>query len=323
MIVLDLEWNSGRYGGRINEILQIGAVKLDRLGGRVTDSFCAYIHPRVHNTYSPAAAVLPELSLALNSPQTFPAAMKKFIQWCGSDTEFAAWGTADFLVLRENLRYWGMRDMVPDHFTDLQYAFALAAGARNSPALEPAVDYCRIPETFDFHNALYDSLYTALVGGCLLPGEIAAGIRKPGEAVRKDKGVTRLGLPVKKDGVWFGPYATVGEALDARACRRGACPVCGRVQRTSEWASDDGKYFYASLNCPAHGDYILRLETAVDKRRRIWGYPEVGETTPANTTLLSQAREGTVTGCKPLRSGSRSRRRRRRPKSQGQSAPQK
>ncbi len=321
MIVMDLEWNSGRYGGRLNEVLQIGAVKLDRLGGQVIDSFCAYIRPKVHKTYSPAAAVLPELSLALESPSLFPEVMEQFRLWWGDDEEFAIWGTADLMVLAENLSHWSMPNCLPDHFYDLQSAFAEAVNSVNSPALEPAVDYCGIPETFDFHNALYDALYTALVGAFLTAKEVSAARRVPGESMHKERTVTRLGLPIKKNGLWFGPYDSMDAALNSRAARRGECPTCGQIQRTSVWYSDDGQFYYCRLVCPAHGAYILRLETAWDKRRRLWAFPEVGETTPDNQTLLKMAMAGDTFNCRSLRTGTRPRRRRHRRKPDAQPAP--
>lgn len=325
MIVMDLEWNSGRYGGRLNEVLQIGAVKLDHLGGRVLDSFCAYIRPRVHKTYSPAAAVLPELSLALESRNSFPEVMDRFRLWWGGDREFAIWGTADLLVLAENLAYWSMPNCLPDHFYDLQAAFAEATGSANSPALEPAVDYCRIPETFEFHNALYDALYTALVGASLTPEEVNAARRVPGEPTHRERTVTRLGLPVRKTGLWLGPYSSLEAALNSRASRLGECPQCGKPQRTSTWYSDDGQYFFSRLKCPTHGDYILRLETAWDKRRRLWTFPEVGKTTPGNETLLEMAMAGDTFSCQSLHTSGHSRHRRRRRRSEssqeGKSSP--
>ena len=37
MIVFDIEWNHGCDESPLDEILQIGAVRLDRLGGRILD----------------------------------------------------------------------------------------------------------------------------------------------------------------------------------------------------------------------------------------------------------------------------------------------
>lgn len=43
MIVLDLEWNQPFGGRRMEEIIQIGAVRLARPGGPVVDAFNTHI----------------------------------------------------------------------------------------------------------------------------------------------------------------------------------------------------------------------------------------------------------------------------------------
>ena len=55
MIVFDLEWNGGWGKVKLNEVLQIGAVKLARLGGPVVDSFRAFVKPVVHKKLNRAA----------------------------------------------------------------------------------------------------------------------------------------------------------------------------------------------------------------------------------------------------------------------------
>ena len=63
MIILDLEWNQGYDKTVLDEVLQIGAVRVDRLGGPITDIFCAFIRPRVHKKMKQMARYLPELRL--------------------------------------------------------------------------------------------------------------------------------------------------------------------------------------------------------------------------------------------------------------------
>ena len=55
MIILDLEWNRSYDKTPLNEILQIGAVRVGRLGGPVLDSFNVYIRPTVHKRFDPGA----------------------------------------------------------------------------------------------------------------------------------------------------------------------------------------------------------------------------------------------------------------------------
>ena len=55
MIVFDLEWTQPFGQDSMEEIIQIGAVKIEELGGPVTDSFTVYIKPSVYQELSPIA----------------------------------------------------------------------------------------------------------------------------------------------------------------------------------------------------------------------------------------------------------------------------
>lgn len=84
MIVFDLEWNSGYFDKiTLNEILQIGAVKLDETTRQVTDTFTVCIRPRVHKRYAPPVKLLPELKAFEASDLDFRAAVAMFADWCG------------------------------------------------------------------------------------------------------------------------------------------------------------------------------------------------------------------------------------------------
>ncbi len=163
MIVFDLEWNQGRGTDSLEEIIQIGAVRLDRLGGRITASFNAYIRLCIHSRLSVGAKRLPDLALSMNANADFPSAYQDFLGWCGDDDVFAAWGAQDLHVLEKNAAHWGLpAPRVSERF-DLQAAFGRTVGTSRCIALEHAVSYCGIPDAFSYHNALSDALYAALV----------------------------------------------------------------------------------------------------------------------------------------------------------------
>ena len=105
MIVLDLEWNRGYDKTPLDEILQIGAVRLDRPGGRVTGTFCAVIRPRVHRRLNRTARELPEVAVSLDSDLDFSDAYHSFRRWCRGETEFAAWGADDLDILARNCAF--------------------------------------------------------------------------------------------------------------------------------------------------------------------------------------------------------------------------
>ena len=89
MIILDLEWNRSYDKKPLDEILQIGAVRVDRLGGPVTDTFSVYIKPSVHKKFDPGAKSLPELQASKDSTVGFSTAMESFRKWCGPEGSYA------------------------------------------------------------------------------------------------------------------------------------------------------------------------------------------------------------------------------------------
>lgn len=294
-----MEWNSGMYDGiRLDEILQIGAVKADRPGGRVESSLNLFIRPRVHRRYSPAAAELPELDEALRSQLDFPTAAQLFFDWCGEDRVFAAWGTSDFMVLRQNLEYWHLRQHMPETFLDLQAAFGLKLGTGMNLSLEWAVEYCRVPDVFDPHNALSDAIYAWAVCDGVEDGLIQQGRWVPGPP--KPKQLARR-LP-RRETPWRGPFRTLEELLSNRGCRHAPCPVCQEKGSVSRWyARSDRGPFYAPFTCPQHGGKIWRLEVARDKSGQLWANGRALEPSPGAQEALALAKAGKSYSCRSRR----------------------
>ena len=148
MIIFDLEWNHGYKPRLPDEILQIGAVKVDRLGGRIIDTFNAYIHPSVYKKLYHKAKELPDKDLYLPSPLDFPSAYRAFYDWCGQDAVFAGWGTQDVPTLAKSAAYYHLPQLTVEQEYDLQAAFSRTLGVTNCIALEKAAAYCAIPYKF-------------------------------------------------------------------------------------------------------------------------------------------------------------------------------
>ncbi len=306
LIIFDLEWNSGLYDGiRLDEILQIGAVKCDRPGGQVEDVFCVYIRPKVHRRFSPAAGALPELEEAKRSRLDFPSAARAFFRWCGKGQTFATWGGNDFLALRENLEYWKLKELaLPETFVDLQIAFDASVGAANSVSLERAVEYCRVPDVFDPHNALSDAIYTWAVCAHLGPEDIARAAREP--AQRRARAL----LPRRKT-PWQGPFEGAKAMLNNRGCRRATCPVCGERVMVDQWFSlTGGGPYYARFICPQDGQRLWKLETARDKKGMLWANGAAAAWSPQNKEAFQAAKAGAVFSCRSKKRRGRSRYRR-------------
>ena len=174
MIILDLEWNRSYDKKPLDEILQIGAVRVEEIGGPIVDTFSVFVRPTVHKRFDPGAKKLPELQASVQSTVEFPAALERFRAWCGGETAFAAWGGGDdFKALRQNCEYWNIPPVPVETVCDLQTAFSYLVGAGQQVALWRAAEYCGVPDIFDFHNALCDAMYTAVVARWITPEALA------------------------------------------------------------------------------------------------------------------------------------------------------
>lgn len=306
MIVMDLEWNSGYDKTRLEEILQFGAVRLDAPGGRITDTFCAFVRPRVHKKMNRTAKALPELKAMLNAPQDFPAALYDFVKWCGDDTVFADWGGDDLTVLRQNCSFWRLPGPKVTRHLDLQAAFSMQVGVINNIALAHAVEYCGIPETFTFHNALNDAMYTALVSAYIRPDLFS--LLDLGREARRFLFRPAFPPSVRRTG----PYSAPPEALQSRGCRRQPCPLCGEPVWVRYWYPGRECY-YTDLRCRRHGVFLTRLTLHYAGEAQWQALVDVPEVTPALLKDYDQALRTGPISCKARKRPRRRRDRRRRP----------
>lgn len=305
LVVIDLEFNSGMYGERLEEVLQIGAVKCERLGGPITGTFSAYIRPCVHKRFSPGARVLPELERSKRSSVTFREALEEFVDWCGCETEFGEWGRDDFKILTRNAAYFGIKYVFPEKCLDVQAAFAKTLGQVNAVPLYLACEYCRIPDSFVFHNALNDAVYTCLVGkfadrDCVEASVFALTQQDIFPAPKPKK--------PRRGQIRCGPFKSREMALNNMGSRRAVCPKCLTVSRVATWYTSGGGTYYSPFSCDDHGRYIRRLQLVRQPDGVWWTYNEVVEATPENLRRLSNAQAAGSFACAQRTGSSRHRR---------------
>lgn len=295
MIILDLEFNSGMYDTEcLEEILQIGAVRVETPGGKILDTFNVFIKPRVHKRLSPGARVLPELAESLNAGVPFEAGYQAFLDFCGQETRFAEWGRDDFKILGRNAVYFGLRPLLPEGFIDVQAAFTRTLGSENATPLYQAVEYCGVPDSFVFHNALHDAMYTNLVGGFLSAATLARYVYTLTEEDVRPR--VRPAKP-KRNQTRMGPFLSRELALNNMGCRRAICPRCRKLGRVREWYSSDGIYHYAEYRCPNHGLVLRRLRLAEDREGRFWAYNDTLTPSRENLARFKKARENQPFHC--------------------------
>ena len=171
-IVIDLEWNgswSKKAHGYFNEIIEVGAVKVDQQM-RVVDEFRAAIKPVVSKKLSNIVTDLTNITAEeLEDGTTFTGMMRQLGKWMGKEpSAVLTWSTTDLLVLMENCRYFYGRQEIPflKNYMDFQVYAQQRMGVDTSQqlGLARAGEMLGIPEDdMSLHRALDDSKLTAAI----------------------------------------------------------------------------------------------------------------------------------------------------------------
>lgn len=169
-IVMDLEWNNTyakKANGYINEIIEIGAVKLDS-ELECVDTFSCIIRSQIGKKLRGSVKRLTHLTNDdINSGVPFTKAFSIFRKWIGSDESVIfTWGDGDVRVLLENFKYLNGIKVIPflDKYCDLQKAFQRehkSVKGQQTGLLAAAEMLGIDPEMYIHHRALGDSMLTA------------------------------------------------------------------------------------------------------------------------------------------------------------------
>lgn len=169
-IVMDLEWNNTyakKANGYINEIIEIGAVKLDS-DLEMIDTFSTIIRSQIGKKLRGSVKKLTHLTNDdINSGMPFTKAFSIFRKWIGNEeTVILTWGDGDVRVLIDNFKYLNGIKVIPflDIYCDLQkcYQKFSASGKGQQVGLLAAAESLSIdPEMYIHHRALGDSMLTA------------------------------------------------------------------------------------------------------------------------------------------------------------------
>lgn len=169
-IIMDLEWNNTyakKANGYINEIIEIGAVKLDD-DLETVDTFSCIIRSQIGKKLRGTVKRLTHLTNAdINAGMPFTKAFSLFRKWIGNDeTVIITWGDGDIRVLLDNFKYLNGIKVIPflRLYCDLQKCFQKISnsGKGQQTGLLAAAEIVGIdPEMFIHHRALGDSMLTA------------------------------------------------------------------------------------------------------------------------------------------------------------------
>lgn len=241
-IVMDMEWNtaySKKLGGFMNEVIEIGAVKLNESLEEL-DSFSVIVKSQVGKRLQSRVKTLTHLTNEdIANGISFQKAVKQFSDWVGTeDNTFLTWGDGDIRTLIKNCKYFLEQETLPfvRNYADAQkycQAFTDVASASQQLGLSAAAEKLGIdPDAFPHHRALDDSRLTA---ACLRKVFDAEKLRKYVACCDADF-YARLA---------FKPYYISdirNPAIDKRAfyC---LCDVCGgKLRQEKKWKHSNNTF---------------------------------------------------------------------------------
>ncbi|HZK21260.1 MAG TPA: 3'-5' exonuclease [Oscillospiraceae bacterium] len=169
-IILDLEWNnaySKKHKSFVNEIIEIGAVKLDS-NLKTVDSFSLFIKAQLRKKLHSRVKELTNITNEdINTGVPFSKAMSIFRKWSNKeDSIVLTWGDTDIRVLIENFHYFNGINVIPflNKYINLQKYTQTFLELSNSEqvGLQAAAEMLGIDiDGYSLHRALDDSYLSA------------------------------------------------------------------------------------------------------------------------------------------------------------------
>ena len=250
-IILDLEWDSAysaRHKRFINQILQIGAVKLDgnfNIIGTFEQTVRSSVSKKVTGRFAALTGITTE---KMRDGIPFDEAVDRYNEWAGKDTVTMTWSDSDLYSIKENEECLlsGGRRFAVEKYLDLQkfvQGELKKAGYedKNQISLSAAAELLGVDtEGLELHTAKDDSLLcVALLKKCYNKESFEPFIRDTGD-------------PEFYRRLRFKPYA-ISNINDERIDKSQLvfyCDRCGaKANRTSVWRYRN-RWFAAKFTCP-------------------------------------------------------------------------
>ena len=273
-IIFDLEWNQpfpGKdYGIDVatlrGDIIDIGAEKYLYSEGKVTHegSFSMQVKPGMYRKlHYHVQKLTHKTNRDMKNGMPFADAYKEFAEFCGDEYILVGWGNSDPGILKQNLKFYGLDDIIGRPFFDLQPVFSRFAGEKGQQrSVEFAVDYYGIPKDDTFHSAWADSHYTGLIFKAMfehnkcqeLLAVIGSSLQDP---------------DIMKDFTFVsGETDSAEKAIAAAADFPVICPICEKTLDEDMAPFRIRKSIYALYSCRDHGTYFCRTRIKKSKKDR-------------------------------------------------------
>lgn len=260
-IVFDLEWNQPmsknsaiykKIGKALScELIQIGAVKLDEKK-RMIASFNQYIAPSFYKKLNPRISKITGISQKeLDSAPSFEKAFSNFISWCGNDSALISWGADDIQVLAKNMSLFPVNKNIPNCFDAQNHFSQLMQTGKNRLSLRNAMSIYDINPSPDheFHNAVDDAYYTALVIQKL--GDMSE-LKEYECSINWDKINERHRINEQND--IERKVRSINATFETGFALKPPCPICGKETSVTEGYLPEDRYNWLGLSdCPTHG----------------------------------------------------------------------
>lgn len=248
-IIIDLEWNGAplyKTGGYFNEIIEIGAVRIDEQLNHV-DTFQALIQPKIHKKLTGRVKRLTHISNdEVRNARRFKEVYRDFREWLGEEENcILTWGIGDILVLLENFEQLGIKNGISciHNYCDAQAICqrSLDIDSAKQPGLSTVAEMVGIVcDDMEMHRALDDSIVSAECLRRAWKQELFDELRSEvnDEFVRRITFKTVIISDIKNP-------------LIDRGLFRQRCPVCNTRMRRLGNINSRNRGFTVEYRCPS------------------------------------------------------------------------
>ncbi|OPX86280.1 MAG: DNA polymerase III PolC-type [Pelotomaculum sp. PtaB.Bin104] len=166
-VVFDLEMNN-KWGTKIHEIIEIGAVKINS-NIEIVNNFQSFVKPKLHPTISRLIKKKTKIKQEwIDSASELAYVIKTFRTWIGEDDFIlCGWGTDDRLTFKRNFEINNINafegDLLKNYF-DVQKNFIQVYNLPQQISLKNAMDMLNIKPKHDiWHRAIFDAINTSQI----------------------------------------------------------------------------------------------------------------------------------------------------------------
>lgn len=265
-IIMDLEWNNTyckKKKGFLNEIIEIGAVKLDENLNQI-DTFSLFIKAQLGKKLHTRVKELTNISnddISTGTP--FSQAMAEFRKWSAGDNNvILTWGDTDVRVLVENFRYFNGINFVPflKNYVNLQnYAQAfMNISKADQIGLSTAAEKLGISiDQYSLHRAIDDSFLTADIFRKIYNQQMISSYTH----ICDNAFYLKLSFKPKV-------ITDINSPLIDRSKMKCLCDVCGAgCERISDWRvmNQSFRAIFQCTNCKRKIRFTIRFKEYYDR----------------------------------------------------------